>query len=221
MRLGLIGRGYWGNVYAKTLTKMGVEFWQAGRNWREMPKPDAAIVACSANAHYKTAKQLISQSVPVLIEKPVCLSAYDAEKLLKFAKFKGGIVFVGHTRLYSPEWQKFKMQASIQSIRFFAGGKSKLGWSLDWLPHLMAMCLDIGVHPSAATFKEKNGRLGVIVNETLEFKDELTDPTPLECLLTEFMSCVKLGLPDVRGLSLGVRVMQEIERMTMGEAYGT
>lgn len=224
--LGIIGRGPWGDVYAKTLRGMGIDHWQAGGNWRDYQKPDAVIVACAPEAHYSTAKELFTSGVPVLIEKPVCMTRKDADRLLTYARFMGGIAFVGHTRLYSMAWSTFKSKAQegkIESVYAVAGGKCKIDPLLDWGPHLIAMCLDLGFDPAEAHILtgRNEQKLKFIVNGEMIFTDQDENPMPLEVLLTDFMAAVKKGEKDVRGLELGSKVMREIERRNREVANGT
>ena len=217
MKIGIIGRGPFGDVYAKTLRGMGVDHWKAGGNWRDYAKPDAAIVACAPEAHYKVAKELLSAGVPVLIEKPVCMTRAEANKLLALARIMGGIAFVGHTRLYSLVWRKFKasaQQGKIESVYAVAGGKCKIDPLFDWGSHLIAMCLDLGFDPSLAHILTGHDeqKLKFIVNGEMTFADQPESPSPLEVLITEFMAAVDKGEADVSGLVLGAKVMREIER---------
>lgn len=226
MRLGLIGRGPWGDVYAKTLKSMGIDFVQAGKDWRDQPVMDAVIVACAAQAHFKTAKQLISAGVPVLIEKPVCLSLKEASELLKLARFMGSIVFTGHTRLYSSAWRAFKTEArevGVKSVYAVAGGPCKLVPLWDWGPHLVSMCMDLGFDTNRAhilTMRDAQP-LKVIVNGNLTYTDAPETPAPLVTLLTEFITAVAARKEDLRGLEFGVRVVKALEKMDNVARYGT
>ena len=228
MKIGLIGRGPWGAVYAKTLAAMGIEFWQSGRDWRNRSLPDAAIIACAPDAHYEVAKSLLIRGVPVLIEKPVCDSYSYTQRLMSLAKFMGGIVFVGHTRLYSNAWREFKAKAQaegVKSVYAVAGGKCKLAPLWDWGPHLIAMCLDLGFDPDAAHIitGEDEWPLKFVVNGTMTFTDQQESPSPLEVLITEFLAAAAAKKTDLRGMELGVKVADYIrrnEKKKMQAAHG-
>src|SRR3990167_1847268 len=108
MKLGLIGKGNWGNVYAKTLTEMGIEFHQMGRDW-DSKGVDGIIIASNAWSHFMIAKGLILGRMPCLIEKPITLNIKRAVRLLEWAEdHDKSIVYTGYTRLYSPAWNEFK-----------------------------------------------------------------------------------------------------------------
>ena len=232
MRLGIIGRGPWGDVYAKTLTKMGVRYTQVGSNEDVFVDGDVdgVIIASAPKSHYVLARKYIREFLPALIEKPVCLSSEQAKYLLKLAGNTGcSIVFAGHTRLYSIAWRALKANAlaeGVRSVYAVAGSfDCKLSPLWDWGSHLVAMCLDLGFDPLKAhilTGTEEQP-LKVIVNGTITYTDQPETPTPLEVLLTEFMAAIEKGGPDIRGLEFGVKVVETLEVMEQETAalYGT
>ena len=157
VRLGLIGRGNWGNVYAKTLTEMGIPFRQMGIDW-DSKGLDGVIIASKAESHFLIAKSLILARMPVLIEKPIAMSYKRAVRLLEWAEeWKNSIVFVSHTRLYSKEWIEFKNSLpAVFSIEAQAGSRCKVSPKWDWGPHLVAMTLDLGFDPLKAKIRCEN-----------------------------------------------------------------
>lgn len=216
MRIGIIGRGPWGQVYANTLRGLGVAFWQIGRDLGNLRNADGVIIASAAHSHMPLAEAFIESYVPVLIEKPIALVSANARHLLDLAKRHHGIVFTGHTRLHSNAWRQFKARALaevVHSVYATAGGPCKLTPLWDWGPHLVAMCLDLGFDPLKAHILTDGEEepLRVIVNGKMEFRDVDEKPAPLEVLLTEFMEAIKKGEPDVRGLELGVSVVEHLE----------
>lgn len=209
--IGLIGRGYWGNTYAQTLDQLGLDFWQAGRNWPQKAKDpvDGVIIASSTESHYHLAKTLLRFGVPVLVEKPVATSAAQVQELVDL----GGIAFAGHTRLYSPTWREFKRgMGEVQSVTAFAGGvnESNPDAELNWWTHLAAMCWDLGFDPANAVFNVTTEKqpLRFIANGQ-EFRDG--PPGALACLITEFLEAAKSGKPNNEGLKLGLKTLQYVE----------
>lgn len=223
MRLGIIGMGPWGDVYSRTLANMGISHWHAGRDWPALSAPDGIIIATDATSHFLNALSLIRHGMPVIVEKPLCLSSTSGEALLEAAREMNAIVFTGHTRLYSPAWREFKAKVGrVDSVFMQAGGPSKLGWLWDWCPHLVAMCLDLGFDPLKAHLVEMPHRvpISVTVNGDQHFVDGPTTPTALEVLITEFCEAIEKGEPNIEGLELGVKVVETLEKMeeAVGEA---
>lgn len=211
MRLGLIGRGRWGQVYAKTLTEMGIEFRQMGQDWTPQGL-DGVIIASKAESHFQIAKSLIMARMPVLIEKPIAMSYKRAERLLEWAEeWKNSIAFVSHTRLYSKEWVEFKNSLpTVYSIEAQAGSRCKVAPKWDWGPHLVAMTLDLGFDPLKAKIRCEGYSIPFrfVVNDQYVFEDPPCIPTPLTVMIGEFVKAIEKGEQNIEGLKLGVQVTQ-------------
>lgn len=210
MKLGLIGRGPFGNIYAKTLKDMGIEFRQMGQDWNAKGL-DGVIIASKAESHFEIAKGLIMARIPCLIEKPICFSYKRACRLLDWAEdYSNSIVFVSHTRLYSKAWKEFKynLPTDIISVEAQAGGRCKVKPRWDWGPHIVSMCLDIGFNPSKAIlrFNEYETPFKFIVNGNYVFDDPKCQPTPLEVMIGDFVEAIEKGEQNLDGLRLGVNV---------------
>ena len=210
MDLGIVGRGYWGNTYATVLKNLGISFWQAGRDWGGYDRPDGLIIASSSSSHYEVAKEALSRGIPVLVEKPVCMKSEQAEVLISL----GGIAFAGHTRLYDPAWRSFKADlGEVESVEAWAGGVNPTNpdAELNWWVHLAAMCHDIGFDPEKAVFHvtEEKQPLKFFAG-VKEFRDG--PPGALACLVREFMEAIEWGVPDNRGLRLGLKTLQYVEK---------
>lgn len=216
MILGIIGRGPWGNVYRRTLTEMEIDHWQAGKDWKEQPTPDGAIVASSGESHYSVAQDLMARHVPVIVEKPLCMSTDDAYKLLELAEKTQAIAFAGHTRVYSPEWLRFKEElkdVEVKSIYAQAGGPCKLDPTWDWMPHILSMCVDLGARPDVMTVRLFAERVPFrfTVNGEHTFSDRMTNPRPLTALVQKFVQAIEKGKPNWTSLALGVKVVELID----------
>jgi predicted dehydrogenase len=212
MILGVIGKGRWGNVYARTIGEMGLSCWQIGKG--EIPPADGVIIATPASTHFRIAAELIDRGIPVLIEKPVCLSSADVRDLLFLARMRQGIVFTGHTRLYSPAWRAFKanLPKGAASAVCEAGGPCKIDPWWDWGPHLVSMCLDLGLDPAECEYviNSEKQPIKITVGDSV-YVENLTDHSPLEVLISEFVNAIAIGAPNVEGLELGVKVVEMLE----------
>lgn len=188
MHLGIVGRGYWGNTYARVLKEMRIPFWQDGRYWH-MRHADGIIVACKSEAHYEVARCAMGRGAAVLIEKPVTLDYEEAKDL------SGGIAFAGYTRLYSRAWRAFKEPA--EEVNAWAGGVNETNADpvTNWVPHLAAMCLDLGAKKANLHISAERRPL------TLEadgkwFTDVQDDA--LVSLIREFCDSIEKRIPDNR-----------------------
>lgn len=240
MILGIIGRGYWGDVYAKTLKEMEIQYWQAGRDMSEWNYADGVIIASSGESHYEVAKHFMANHVPVLIEKPLCMSTRNAENLLLIAEHTDAIAFVGHTHLFSPAWRKFKdeaLSAGILQITSRAGGPCKLGLLWDWGPHDVSMCIDLMGQPTEVDYEggiklawgkvkadihlshEETERFFEVLTPKgpIQYTGRQTKKTPLEVLLGEFVAAIDYGAPSLKWLRLGVRVTEVLDIAQMSE----
>jgi hypothetical protein len=193
-------------VYAKALERQGIEHWVAGRDWTT--DCDGLIVASSSESHYEVAHKALSAGIPVLVEKPVCLTSTDVESLIAF----GGIALAGHTRLYDPAWADFKAGIRPGRVVASAGGvtASNLDAEWNWLPHLVAMCLDIGVDPERASLKVWGERRPLVFRcDGREFRDT---KNAVDNLVREFVKAIERGKPDNEGLRLGLKTVQYVEK---------
>lgn len=212
LRLGLVGRGYWGNTYKKVLEELGIKHWQAGRDWKQQGAADGIIIACSTEAHYEIAKFCLSIGMPVLVEKPLTLRSAQARELASM----GGIGFVSHTRLYSPAWGEFKREfkSPPKRIEAWAGGVNETNpdalW--NWLPHLIPMCLDLGFDPMKAEFHITAEKQPLrFVADGREFVDG--KPGALANMVAQFCKAIERGQPDNRGIQLGAGVVEVTENL--------
>ena len=180
INLGLIGAGPWGRNYINTIAGLdGVRLSRlASRNpespalagsgcrisedWREMLAAgdlDGVIVATPAAVHAEITLAALDRGVAVLVEKPMTLSASEAEAVLSRARSKDAIVRVGHIHLYSAAWEALKRESRalgpLRAISTVAGKRGRFNrqapllW--EWGSHDVAMCLDLVGRPPGKT----------------------------------------------------------------------
>ncbi len=63
---------------------------------------DAIVIAVPAVAHHALAKQVLESGRPVFVEKPLTMSAADAQDLIDIAGRKRQVLMVGHLMMYHP-----------------------------------------------------------------------------------------------------------------------
>ena len=105
----------------------------------------AVSVVVPTDRHTEVAMQLFDKNCDLLIEKPICTSIADAEKIVDIAKSKKLIVQVGHIEHFNPV-MKF-MEERVHSPKFITADRlapfnprgTEVGVVLDLMIH------DIGV----------------------------------------------------------------------------
>ncbi len=221
MKLGIIGTGRWAHVYARKLQGLGIDFWMAEGTTISadtLEKTDGIIIANAGEKHFPVAMKFAGW-MPLLIEKPVCMSYADADTLLKVSA--GGIVFAGHTRLYSTAWRELKRKALLEGVKSYRaeyGGRCRLGPLWDKGSHLVAMAIDLtgDCNMPSLRITDEETPLRFVVNDHLVFTDTKESPDPLEVLITEFVAAIKKKRENLEGLRLGVEVVEILEAVGYG-----
>lgn len=128
-RVGVIGAGNWGQNVVRTFHGLGALAAVAEANlaahpalaaqypgipletdYRKLledPIP-AVVIATPANSHYPIAREALLAGKDVLVEKPITLTAAEAEELVALAQARGRILMVGHLLLFQPAIQWIK-----------------------------------------------------------------------------------------------------------------
>jgi predicted dehydrogenase len=94
------------------------------------PEIDAVVLATPASAHAVHARQCLEAGKHVFVEKPLALSATDAEEVVRASDKAGRILMVGHIMLYHPVIDR--MKSIIKS------------GDLGWLLYLYAVRVNLG-----------------------------------------------------------------------------
>jgi predicted dehydrogenase len=123
MKVGLIGAGGWGRNLARVLHELGAleaiaelrddlrkEMAHLYPGVRLYPDHEALLrthieavaIATPAATHYAIAKEALESGKHVFVEKPLALSAREAEELVELARRRGRVLMVGHLLLYQP-----------------------------------------------------------------------------------------------------------------------
>jgi UDP-2-acetamido-3-amino-2,3-dideoxy-glucuronate N-acetyltransferase len=129
-KIGCIGAGYWGKNLVRNLNDLGVLSWvcevdsqtrtQLATAYPTAPftdtldhvlaDPDIAGVAIAtpAETHGELVRQALLAGKDVLVEKPLCLSVHEGQKLVSLAAEKRRVLMVGHLLWYHPAVRKLK-----------------------------------------------------------------------------------------------------------------
>ncbi|GAB6179343.1 Gfo/Idh/MocA family oxidoreductase [Desulfotomaculum defluvii] len=128
--IAVIGAGYWGKNLVRNLHNIGAlklvcdpnvkllnqyrEQYQGietTSSYDEVLNNDSikgVVIAAPAELHYKLAYQALEKDKDVYVEKPLCLSEVEGEKLCRFAEKQQKILMVGHLLHYHPAVHKIK-----------------------------------------------------------------------------------------------------------------
>jgi len=150
-RICVIGSGNWGKNHVRTLHELGhlaglvdvdedrLAQFKAQYDYLETHlNVDAAIaagfdgftVATPAPTHVPIAKQIMLAGFPVMVEKPLALSAQDARELQAISKETGQQLMVGHLMLFHPAIVKIKElldAGSLGKIQYIYSNRINLG----------------------------------------------------------------------------------------------
>ncbi|MDR2440068.1 MAG: Gfo/Idh/MocA family oxidoreductase [Planctomycetaceae bacterium] len=136
LKLGIIGAGRLGSFHAdkaaahKTVQLVGVldPSEPARKNLAEkyhiqeyftieelIPNADAVVIASPTLLHYKLGEICLQNGLHVLMEKPMCDSWNNAQKLVETAQQTGVVFQIGHVEEFNPAW--LVVQAELQEIK--------------------------------------------------------------------------------------------------------
>ena len=200
MRIGIVGNGRWGKVYARTFAALGIP---TCNGWDG--DCDGAVIATPRHTHYRIAREILYHGIPIILEKPVTLDPAQAWELVGM----GGIVYTGHTRLFSTTWRRFRESLkTIDSVSAVMGRATDDPW-WEIAPHPVSMCIDLGFDPRKADIRVTATPvpLSFTVNN-VTYEDVNESPTPMEVLITEFVAAIERGKPDNKSLILGAQVVE-------------
>jgi predicted dehydrogenase len=124
-RIAILGCGYWGMNYVRVLSELPdsevvlvcdqrtSRLDEVARRFRGMPltsdvdealeRPDvdAAVVCTQASTHRDVAGRALAAGKHLLVEKPLTVSATDAQELIDLAAEQDRVLLTGHTFLYN------------------------------------------------------------------------------------------------------------------------
>ena len=150
----LIGCGYWGRNYVRTLHALSgadvvaicddsVDRLQAiGLDYPDayltssiddaLARPDvtAAVVCTPAATHHDVTERCLRAGVPVLVEKPVTTTTADADRLIALAEDNQLTLMVGHTFLFNGGVRKVKEyvdRGDAGSVYYLYAQRTSLG----------------------------------------------------------------------------------------------
>ncbi len=179
--IGLVGLGKWGKNYLKTICSLNnAKLFVADiRNAipagyyekihfvsfdviLDNPDVQAVIIATPDHTHYELAIKALRKGKDVLVEKPMALHPEHAEEMTGLSQKQNLILSVGHTSLYSVEFEILRHQiqqgvaGKIMRLEAFRSSNGKPGGDILWdlAPHDVAMAISLAGEPFSAAVKE-------------------------------------------------------------------
>ena len=175
LRVGLIGAGRWAPALVRTLAslpdwrldriararEMPLEFApqiECVTDWRRIahaPDLDAAIIASPPHLHAEMARACVENGLAVFVEKPLTLSAPEAESLLARTRQQPVPFFVDHVNLFNPA---FRTLCAVVAEHPLLAVESESGSPLDKPVHDYGALWDWGSHDVAMMLTLAQGR---------------------------------------------------------------
>ncbi|MFQ6107281.1 MAG: Gfo/Idh/MocA family oxidoreductase [Thermoplasmata archaeon] len=107
---------------------------------------DAVSVATPTALHYQVSKEAIESGIHVLVEKPMCSTTEDAEKLVETAESSGLTLAVGHIERHNPVVEFTKKGIRDGRYGDVITASARRVSSLPSRVHDVGVILDLGIH---------------------------------------------------------------------------
>ncbi len=202
-RIGIIGIGKWGKNLVREFSKISnIPICVSKGNsqnikWLKENYPtikhskkyskilqdksiDAVIISTPIKTHFKFAYEALLSGKHVFIEKTISEKTSDGKKLLKLAKDKNLVIFVGYEFLYHPIFQKIKNIKNTEKILRLKCEWSKLGSFdenifNDLISHFLTISIELFGMPKKMNIFEQTSVLTKcdIATLELEFKNKI------------------------------------------------
>ncbi|MES1204840.1 MAG: Gfo/Idh/MocA family oxidoreductase [Pseudomonadota bacterium] len=151
------------------------------------PGVHAVAVAVDAPNHHRLAKAALESGRHVFVEKPLALTAGDADELCQLAERRGLVLMVGHLLLYHPAVERVKATldaGELGDVLYLYAQRVNLGivreaenawWSLA--PHDVALAIHlfgaspVSVSATGATYLQRDRHIEDVAFAALRFAD--------------------------------------------------
>jgi len=112
-------------------------------------KVDAVTVVTPTSFHHPVAAEFLRRGVPVMVEKPICKTVFEAEELIELAQQVGVPLQVGHIERFNPAFEELSRRpinpSFIEAERHgpFTGRSIDIGAVLDLMIHDLDLILSL------------------------------------------------------------------------------
>lgn len=175
VRVGVIGAGHWGKNLVRNFVALDVlhgiaDFDENLLDAYEREYPgifttsdpdvmlasddvDALVIATPAETHGDLVEASLKRGKHTFVEKPLCLSLTQAQRLVALAEAEGLVLMVGHLMLYHPGFHALSellQRGTLGQLRYVYSNRLSLGrirrfesalWS--FAPHDISMILNL------------------------------------------------------------------------------
>ena len=104
MKIGIVGRGYFGTKIYETVKKEHDIVFFTGRELLVNYDVDWVVVASSNDSHYSLVKDFLTHKINVFCEKPLTLNFSESIELLNLAERLGVKLYVDDIFLHNSEY---------------------------------------------------------------------------------------------------------------------
>lgn len=250
LRMAVVGVGHLGKEHARILSGLAdvelvgvadVNSEQAqavarrcqtrafGEYWPLLNLVDAAIVAVPTSQHHDIAREFLRRHIPLLVEKPLALSAAQATALVETAQGAGVTLQVGHIERFNPAFEELALRRMrpkfirCERLGPFTGRSTDIGVVLDLMIHDLDLLLALvrsPVRSVEALGVSVFGRQEDVANARLHFEDGCVAEMTASRASTTPVRRMQVWAPEgYAGLDLAQRsvtLMQPSEEMRGG-----
>lgn len=114
---------------------------------------DGAVIAAPTHLHHRLALEFLEAGVPLLVEKPICVTRAEADELVSIARRRGVVLQVGHVERFNPAFHATASQIRnpryIETVRssVYTFRSTDVGVVLDVMIHDIDLVLSLAKSP--------------------------------------------------------------------------
>jgi predicted dehydrogenase len=152
--IGLIGYGHWGPNHARVFSGLAgcrvvavsdsddrrldaahrtMPDSVTTKDFRALlnhPELDAVVIATPLTTHFALVKEALQAGKDVLVEKPICYTAHEAQELVELAESLGRVLMCGHIFLFNSGIVKLRQyieEETLGRIYYMSATRTNLG----------------------------------------------------------------------------------------------
>lgn len=146
LRIGIIGYGYWGKIWASKISKsdffelagivgndnaldleLAVFAWQTEANLLADSTIDLILITTGLKEHFQLIKKCLEKNKNVLVAKPPLLNLAEYEEILALKRKMNKEVYIENIYLFNPYFLKMKSLIGQRKIKYFQSIRCQFG----------------------------------------------------------------------------------------------